>query len=94
MSPPSVPVGFNYSMALLAIRKHRTYEEIAAYLGYDSVGAIGKVIQGSVPSHPVGEAIYVLYRELFGTKPPMSSSQATGIQDLHPSACCISPSSV
>lgn len=88
MNIPSVPVGFNYSLALLEILRNQTYEEIAAYLGYESVGAIGKIINGAIPSHPVGEALFALYLDIFGKKPPMSQAQALGVatSHLHPSA--------
>lgn len=87
MITPAVPVGFNYSLAILQILKVRTYEDVAQYLGYESVGSISGLIDGSMPSHPVGEAIFVLYREIFGKKPPMSGTQAAGVDDLQLNAC-------
>lgn len=86
MNVPAVPVGFDYAKAVLEILRVKTYEDVAAYLGYESVGAISRILGGSVPSHPIGEAIFVLYRELFGRKPPMTTEQATGVYDLHLSA--------
>ena len=78
MALPSVPVGFDYAKALLEIRKKRTYEQIAEYCGYETPSAISRVLTGSVPSHPQGEAIWALHCELFGQKPPVSHEQATG----------------
>lgn len=83
MTEPSIPVGFDYSRAMLEIRGRMTYEEIAAYLGYESVGSIGNIINGRIPNHPQGEAIFTLYRKLFGKKPPMTSAQARGVEDFH-----------
>ena len=83
MNKPGVPVGFNYSLAILQILKVRTYDQVAAYLGYESVGSISGLIDGSLPSHPVGEAIFVLYREIYGAKPPMSGPQALGTLQLN-----------
>lgn len=79
MADPAIPVGFDYSRALLEIRKQRTYAQIAEFCGYESAQAIGRVIKGAVPGHKHGEAIFVLYRELFGAKPPMNGDQATGV---------------
>ena len=94
MTPPAIPVGFDYSLAVLHILKQRTYEQLAAHLGYESVGSISKLIDGATPPHPVGEAIYVLYVHLFQKKPPMTAAQAEGVPDLHLSACVAMPSTV
>lgn len=75
---PIVPVGFDYIQALLHIRNHRTYEEIAEFIGYDSKNSIARLLNGTVPAHPQGEAIFVLYRMIFGDKPPMNSQQKVG----------------
>lgn len=83
MSQPSIPVGFDYAMAMLEIRKMMTYEEIAACLGYESAMSVVNIIKGRLPNHPQGEALYVLYLELFGRKPPMTEEQANGISDFH-----------
>jgi len=69
LSEPSVPSGFDYSLALLKIRAKMTYQEIAEYIGYESANGVYKVISGSIPNHKVGEAIYILYFEMFGEKP-------------------------
>lgn len=83
MTDPAVPVGFDYSAALLRIRGKRTYAEIAEYCGYEDGSAISKIIQGDrEPSHKRGEAIWVLYLELFGEKPPRSHAQAAGHYDI------------
>lgn len=90
---PSLPVGFDYAKALLEIRRHMTYEAIAAYIGYESVGSICNIIKGRVPNHPQGEAIFTLYRELFGKKPPMTVAQAKGT-DFHACECATGASTV
>lgn len=83
MSQPTIPVGFDYARAMLEIRKLMTYEEIAACLGYENAQSVGNIINGRIPNHPQGEALFVLYRELFGCKPPMTEAQAKGIDDFH-----------
>jgi len=69
LNDPVVKAGFDYKMALLRIRGEMTYQEIAEYCGYESSNAIYKIIAGSIPSHPAGEAIYILHVELFREKP-------------------------
>lgn len=84
MSDPAVPVGFDYARALLEIKKYRTHEEIAAFVGYESIGSISNILNGRIPNHPQGEAIFTLYREIFGKKPPMTSEQSNGVRaDIH-----------
>jgi len=76
---PWIPVGFDYAHALLRIRGAQTYEQIAEFCGFACKQDIGKVINdGRIPSHPQGEAMWALYFQLFGEKPPMSSDQASG----------------
>lgn len=78
MGIPFVPVGFDYAKALLHIRQHRTYEQIAEFCGYANPSSIQRLLAGSPPAHPQGEAIYVLYQQIFGRKPPMTHDQASG----------------
>lgn len=62
--------GFDYAAAVRDIHRHMTYDEIAEFCGYENKASIHRVIQGAIPDHPRGEAIYILYMELFGHKPP------------------------
>lgn len=64
-------VGFDYAAALLRIRAVLTYEEIAEAIGYESKGGVSNILKGKTPSHTRGEAIWALYLELFGERPPM-----------------------
>lgn len=70
-------VGFDYAKAVLEINHHGwSYERIAEYCGYEDKSGISRVASGArIPSHPVGEAIYILYVEVFGRKPPNRSCQ-------------------
>ena len=87
MSDPVVPVGFDYSKALLEVREFMTYDEIAEYLGYGSKASILQIIRGTLPAHPQGEAIWVLYRSLFARKPPLTDAQRVGEPEkIHNSA--------
>lgn len=75
MNAPEIPlhkkVGFDYSGALLELRSHFSYEQLAKTLGYKSKGGISKVLAGSPPAHVKGEAIWALYCDTFGKKPPL-----------------------
>lgn len=68
-------VGFDYVEAILDLRKRFTYAQLIQKLGYESPAAINKILAGAVPSHERGEALYVLYRETFGRKPPLNIHQ-------------------
>lgn len=64
-------VGFNYIEALAELLTRYTYSEIAHNVGYKSVGSITAVLEGKTPSHRHGEAIWALYVDTFGRKPPL-----------------------
>lgn len=68
-------VGFDYAQALRDIHRHLTYDEIAERIGYDNKGSISKIMEGRVPKHIQGEAIWALYVGLFGRKPPLNVSK-------------------
>lgn len=65
-------VGFDYAQAVREIHRLLTYDEIAERIGYDSKGSISRILDGAVPKHVQGEAIWALYIELFGRKPPLN----------------------
>ena len=67
--------GFDYAGALRNLLKKMTYTELAGKIGYSSTGSITAVLKGHVPSHVHGQAIWSLYLETFGEKPPMSDVQ-------------------
>jgi len=66
--------GFDYPAALLKLRDTYSYEQIAEFCRYGGKSSIAKVIKGTIPSHPVGELIYILYVETFKKKKPASKS--------------------
>lgn len=68
-------LGFDYAQAINDLLKKFTYQEIADRLGYRSVGSITAVIEGKIPSHMHGEALWVLYIATYGRKPPLTSVQ-------------------
>lgn len=76
LRPIHEEVGFDYVAALRRIKTRLTYEEIAYATGYESNGGVSRIIDGAVPSHVQGEAIWALYVELFGERPPYSSAVA------------------
>lgn len=69
-------IGFDYAKAVERINTRLSYDEIAGFCGYESRSSVGRVLTGQVPSHPQGEAIYILYVELFGEKPPLRVADA------------------
>ena len=68
--PLPTQVGFDYSGAMTELLTRFTYSELADRIGYKSVGAVSAVRDGRVPSHVHGEAIWALYKDTFGKKPP------------------------
>ena len=79
---PVVPVGFDYAQAVRLIHKLMPYAKIAEFLGYESPQSIAGIMAGAIPHHPQGEAIWVLYHELYGIKPPLNDGQAAGISNI------------
>ena len=69
-------VGYNYVATLLALLRVMTYQEIADEVGYRSKGSVSKILDGAVPDHVHGEAIWSLYLEKFNEKPPMTVRQS------------------
>ena len=69
MSNPPIQAGFDYPVTLLELRTVMSYEEIAAACGWESKSSIVRVLNGAIPAHPQGEALYILYVETFGRKP-------------------------
>lgn len=81
MTDPFAPVGFDYCGAALDLLRVMTYERLAEALGYQSKGSVSQILDGAVPSHVQGEALWALYLQTFNRKPPMSvrqSGQQTG----------------
>lgn len=77
MKNPAVEAGFDYVHTILALREHYSYASIAEYCGYEGRASISYMLNGGVPSHPQGEALYILYFETFGKKPPVKNVQLT-----------------
>lgn len=71
-------VGFDYARSILELGQKMTYDDIARALGYKSKSSVNKIISGITPSHIRGEALWVLYTETFGRKPPHNTTQAKG----------------
>lgn len=79
MTAPLLPVGFDYAQALIDIRGHMTYDQIADVCGFVDKAAVARVVNGKIPRHPQGEAIWAVYLEIFGRKPPMPEQNLHGI---------------
>lgn len=69
-------VGFNYVAAALELLRVMTYEELAEGLGYKSKGGVSALLDGAIPSHVQGEALWALYLATFNRKPPMDVRQS------------------
>lgn len=65
----AICAGYNYKRAVLRLRSRMTDSALAKKLGYSHRNSILKLVNGAIPLHPVGEAIYILYVETFGEKP-------------------------
>lgn len=70
-------VGFDYIAALRDLLTILTFKEIAGHVGYRSVGSVTAVLEGKIPSHIHGEAIWALYMEKFKRKPPLFNGAHT-----------------
>lgn len=64
-------VGFDYIATVRALLEKMTYMDLAFAIGYESVGSISGLLKGRRPAHPQGEALWALYIETFGRKPPL-----------------------
>ena len=66
--------GFDYAQTVREINhaSEWSYARIAQYLGYKSKATVGEIVAGdTVPDHPRGEKLYILYVEMFNRKPPI-----------------------
>lgn len=64
-------VGFDYVTATVELLKKMSRMEMSERVGYASAGSIHSLLKGRTPSHIHGEAIWALYIEVFGCKPPL-----------------------
>jgi len=71
-------VGFNYSLTVMELLRVYRHRDLAERLGYESPGALQYVLNGSIPSHIQGEAIWALYLDTFQRKPPLQRVARTG----------------
>lgn len=71
-------VGYDYAQTILELSHRMTYDQIARAVGYKNKSSVHMILDGSVPSHDRGEALWVLYQETFGRKPPHTAVQAKG----------------
>ncbi len=70
-------VGFDYAQAVRQLTHRFTYRVLIEKLGYESKGTVYHLINGGIPDHIHGEAIWALYVDTFGRKPPLLSNQTT-----------------
>lgn len=68
--------GFDYGLAMAEVLRHLSYDEAAGFIGYKSKASITKILSGTIPDHPQGERLYILYVEMFGAKPPLRVSRS------------------
>lgn len=75
---PHPPVGFNYALTIKKLKQRYTEKFLCNYLGYADRAGLNKIENGAIPNHLIGEALFVLYKDTFNTKPPMYDLQANG----------------
>lgn len=73
-------VGFDYVKATTELLTKMSRMEMSERIGYASAGSIHSLLKGRTPSHIHGEAIWALYLETFGHKPPLVRFLACGQQ--------------
>lgn len=64
-------VGFDYVKATTELLTKMSRMDLSDRIGYASAGSIHSLLKGRTPSHIHGEAIWALYLEVFGKKPPL-----------------------
>lgn len=74
-APIHEQLGFDYVKAVADLLERLTYREIADRLGYNSVGSVTAILDGKVPSHLHGQALWMLYSATFGRRPPLTPVQ-------------------
>lgn len=62
-------VGFDYAQTVRKLNQIFTYEQIAKSVGYKNVNSVARIMNGAIPSHIHGEALWALYIDTFGAKP-------------------------
>mgnify|MGYP001337944245 CR=1 FL=1 len=70
-------VGFDYAQAIRELNQAFTYEAITKELGYESKNSIYQILNGRIPSHVHGEALWALYCDTFGHKPKFNTPKST-----------------
>lgn len=71
--------GFNYTAAIEELLARMTLTQLVQAIGYKSVGSVYDITKkGRIPSHIHGEALWALYHDTFGRKPPMTEAQRVG----------------
>ena len=71
-------VGYDYPQAIRKLNQRMTYEQIARAIGYDNRSSIAQMMNGAIPSHKHGEALWALYRNTFGEKPAQARPIGAG----------------
>lgn len=69
--PLTEQVGYDYIQTLRELRAVMTLAEIADVLSYSHASPVLAILKGTIPNHVRGEALWALYIERFGHKPPL-----------------------
>lgn len=72
IEPIAPLVGFNYAKVTLELLQVYSYETVAEAIGYKSNASITRLLEGQVPPHVQGEALWSLYVQTFNRKPPLT----------------------
>jgi hypothetical protein len=85
LRPIHEEVGFNYAQTVRELNRIFTYEQIAECCGYESSRSVRNLLELNpsgepvVPSHRAGEALWAMYVEAFGRRPPTQKRQFTAL---------------
>lgn len=64
--------GYDYAQAVRELNRTLSYDDIAGFCGYQSKSSVADLAAGrSIPDHPRGERLYILYVETLQRKPPI-----------------------
>lgn len=83
LRPIHEEVGFDYAQTVRELNRVWTYDQIAECCGYESPRSVRNLLDLNpangpvIPSHRAGEALWAMYVETFGRRPPMHKGQLT-----------------
>ena len=71
--PLAERVGYNYAATIRELTTVMTWQRIIEAIGYSSHSVVAEILNGQIPNHVQGEALWALYCDTFGKKPPLDA---------------------